>query len=55
MPETRAYTRSEEIITRDEALITSTMKYRLYPFSVARAKGVQLWDVARQPQLDRIA
>jgi len=53
LPEIGAYTRSEEIIARDKALITSTMKYRLYPFSVARAKGVQLWDVARQPQLDK--
>ena len=53
MPGICAYTRSEEIIARDKALITSTMKYWLYPLSVARAKGVQLWDVARQYQLDK--
>lgn len=55
MSGTRSYKASEKIIARDEALITSTMKYRLYPFSVARAKGVLLWDADGNEYIDFMA
>ena len=55
MPKARSYICSEEILARDEALITATMKYRLYPFSVARAKGIQLWDCDGNEYLDFMA
>lgn len=51
----RQYTRSNEIIARDDALITGAMKYRLYPFSVARANGVYLWDFDGNEYLDFMA
>ena len=55
MSEVRSYGVSETIIARDEALITSTMKYRLYPFSVAHAEGVMLWDADGNEYIDFMA
>ena len=55
MGTSRQYTRSNEIIARDDALITGAMKYRLYPFSVARANGVYLWDFDGNEYLDFMA
>ena len=55
MSEVRSYGVSETIIARDEALITSTMKYRLYPFSVDHAKGVMLWDADGNEYIDFMA
>ena len=55
MPEVRSYSVSERIIAQDKALITSTMKYRLYPFAVARAKGVLLWDADGNEYIDFMA
>ena len=37
---------------RDSAVITKSMKYRLYPFVVDRAKGVRLWDPDGNEYLD---
>ncbi|MBO67803.1 MAG: aspartate aminotransferase family protein [Acidiferrobacteraceae bacterium] len=55
MPADRLYNRSSDIIARDEALITGAMKYRLYPFSVARANGVYLWDADDNEYIDFMA
>ena len=55
MSKVRSYGVSETIIARDEALITSTMKYRLYPFSVAHAEGVMLWDADGNEYIDFMA
>ncbi len=44
--------RTREIARRDAAVITGSLKYRLYPFVVARAEGVRLWDPDGNEYLD---
>ena len=41
-----------EIARRDDAVITKSLKYRLYPFVVGRAEGVRLWDPDGNEYLD---
>ena len=40
----RDLTQSRDVVARDEAVITPSMKYRLYPFVVAKSEGVRMWD-----------
>lgn len=41
-----------EVARRDDAVITKSLKYRLYPFVVGRAEGVRLWDPDGNEYLD---
>lgn len=51
----RELSRSRAVAARDEAVITPSMKYRLYPFVVARSDGVRMWDKDGNEYLDWMA
>ena len=51
----RDLTRSRAVAARDEAVITPSMKYRLYPFVVAKSDGVRMWDKDGNEYLDWMA
>ncbi len=44
--------RTREVARRDGAVITKSLKYRLYPFVVDRAHGVRMWDKDGNEYLD---
>ncbi len=51
----RDLTQSRLVAARDEAVITPSMKYRLYPFVVAKSDGVRMWDKDGNEYLDWMA
>ena len=53
--DTTAVTRVDELIDRDAAVLSETLKVRFFPLVVERAQGCRIWDVTGKEYLDFMA